>query len=74
MLPNTVFISSENEVIRPPEAREQGTAAYTNYVPAYNCSVVSNAPTRGVRNCAISSKDQLDLLIYQFVSHQWVRL
>ncbi len=48
VLPNTIYISSENEVIRPPAARTKGSDAYNSYVPAYNCSVVSNAPTHGV--------------------------
>lgn len=50
VLPNTIYISSDNEVIRPPEARTKGSDAYNSYVPAYNCSVVSNAPTHGVNS------------------------
>ena len=49
MLPNTILIDSGAEVNRPENARDANTAAFNNYVPAYNCSVVSNDAFIGVR-------------------------
>ena len=48
ILPDTIYISHSNDIIRPPEARDPESAAYKNFVPAYNCSVVSNDATHGV--------------------------
>lgn len=48
ILPDTILIAHDNDIIRPPTARDPATAAYKNFVPAFNCSVVSNDPTHGV--------------------------
>ena len=48
VIANIIFIDSKNAFIRPPNARDPKSDAYKNYVPAYNCSLVSNDQTSEV--------------------------
>ncbi len=55
MLDNIIFISSDDPIIRPENARDPGLQEYKQFAPAFNCSVVSNDPTKGVSAAAAAS-------------------
>lgn len=55
ILPDTIFIAHDNDIIRPPAVRDPATQIYKDFVPAFNCSVVSNDPTHGVSRCMFTS-------------------
>ncbi|CAL8462033.1 g1564 [Coccomyxa elongata] len=45
---DTVFISKNDKLYRPPYAREPNTTAYNNYQPYFICSVINMDPQRQV--------------------------
>ncbi|EIE25001.1 RNI-like protein [Coccomyxa subellipsoidea C-169] len=45
---DTVFISKNDRLYRPPYAREPNTTAYNNYQPYFICSVINMDPARQV--------------------------
>lgn len=49
VLANVIYIASNSDLTRPPNLRKSQMPGFRSYVPAYNCSVISNDASQGTR-------------------------